>query len=270
MWVRPDPFSERLSMYKIHRYGWTPDKLDHRDLQLFIPSVTRVPLPSSCDLRPSGNVPPVYDQGNLGSCTANAIAAAVDFERKLQGEAFLTPSRLFIYYNERVIEDSVAEDSGAQIRDGIKSVVSQGVCPESEWPYVDDGERFAVQPDPLCYSTALKAKALVYSSVSQDPYFIRHCLSMLGRPVVFGFSVFEAFESDSVAATGKVPLPGSADAPIGGHAVQAVGYNDASQMFLCRNSWGPGWGLEGYFWLPYAYLLNPDLSDDLWVIQSES
>ena len=257
-------------MYKIHRYGWTPDKLDHRDLQLFIPSVTRVPLPSSCDLRPSGNVPPVYDQGNLGSCTANAIAAAVDFERKLQGEAFLTPSRLFVYYNERVIEDSVAEDAGAEIRDGIKSVVSQGVCPESFWPYIDDGVHFAIKPTSTCYAAALKSRALLYSRVSQDPYYIRHCISILKRPVVFGFSVFDAFESDAVAKTGVVPMPSSTDKPIGGHAVQAVGYDDSRDAALCRNSWGAGWGLSGYFWLPFSYLLDPGLSDDLWVIQSES
>jgi len=144
----------------------------------------RVPLPAACDLRTSGCLPPVYDQQDLGSCTANAIAAAVDFERKKQGEPFLTPSRLFIYYNERVLEDDPSEDGGAELRDGIKTVVGQGVCPESEWPY--DVSRLATKPPKSCYADALQCKALQYSRVTQNSYFPRHSLAILGRPVASG------------------------------------------------------------------------------------
>lgn len=254
---------------KIQRFGWKPDSLDHRDK--FLPTaVVRVPLPASVDLRTTGYVPPVYDQLQLGSCSANAIAAAVDYERKRQGEAFITPSRLFIYYNERVIEGDISQDGGAQLRDGISSVSSQGVCPESEWPYSDQGNQFAITPTTQCYADALKFKALTYSRVTQVDYFLKHCMAILGRPVIFGFSVFSAFESDQVAQTGIVPMPASSDSPIGGHAVVAVGYDDPSQTFLVRNSWGESWGLQGYFKLPYAYLLNPNLASDLWVIEAES
>lgn len=228
-----------------------------------------VALPPSADLRTSGFLPPIYDQQQLGSCTANAIAAAVDFERKKQGEDFMTPSRLFIYYNERVIEGDPDQDNGAEIRDGIKSVAAQGVCPESEWAYSDQGNQFTIKPNDQCYTDALKFKALSYQSVPQDEQSIKSVLAA-GRPVVFGFSVYDAFESDAVAASGIVPLPGPNDAPIGGHAVLAVGYDDPSQMFLVRNSWGASWGLAGYFKLPYAYLTNPNLASDLWMIQTES
>lgn len=233
-----------------------------------LPLVKSGVLPPSFDLRTLGFLPSVYDQGNLGSCTANAIAAAVDFERRAQGESLMWPSRLFIYYNERVIEDTVAQDAGAEIRNGIKSIVSQGVCPETEWPYLES--RFPIQPSINCYADALKAKTLQYSRVTQMEYFIKHCLSMLKKPVVFGFSVFEAFESDEVEKSGIVPLPGKDDAPIGGHAVMAVGYDDSVRRVLCRNSWGSTWGQQGYFWLPYEYILNPALADDFWVIQVES
>jgi C1A family cysteine protease len=256
-----------MSIVKIQKYGWKKDHLDHRDL---IARVAAPPtgLPPSVDLRTTGFVPPVYDQLQLGSCTANAIAAAVDFERKKQGEAFLTPSRLFIYYNERVIEDTVDQDAGAEIRDGIKSVASQGVCAESEWPYTDQGTQFTVKPTGQCYIDALSFEALKYISVNQVEADIKGVLAS-GSPVVFGFSVFSEFESDAVAKTGLVPMPSATEAPLGGHAVLCVGYDDASQLFLVRNSWNTTWGQSGYFQLPYAYLLDANLASDLWVIQLE-
>src|SRR5579872_7056625 len=118
---------------KIARYGWIPDQPDQRDHLYSVPPQFLAKLPSSADLR--GKCPPVYNQGQLGSCTANAIGGAIEFERMKQKLTDFVPSRLFIYYNERVIEGTVRSDSGAQLRDGIKSVASQGVCPEPEWPY---------------------------------------------------------------------------------------------------------------------------------------
>ena len=245
-------------------YGWRKDHLDQRDHLLGISKPA--PLPTSVDLRPG--CPPVYDQLDLGSCTGNAIAAAVDFERKRQGEYFLNPSRLFIYYNERVMEGDVSEDAGAEIRDGIKSVASLGVCPESDWPY--DEQEFATKPSPSCYTDALKIRSLGYSVVSQNAFNLKYVLAILKRPVIFGFSAFDVFESDAVAASGIVPMPGPTDSPIGGHAVLAVGYNDVDQCFIVRNSWGPDWGDAGYFHFPYAYMLDPNLTSDLWTILFES
>src|SRR5690349_8351692 len=118
--------------FKVSRYGWLPDIPDHRDRLYAAPVELAGAPPARADLRPQ--CPPVYDQGELGSCTANAIAGAIEFDRLKQKLADFTPSRLFIYYNERVIEHSVDSDSGAQIRDGIKTTAKLGDCPESEWP----------------------------------------------------------------------------------------------------------------------------------------
>ena len=114
-------------------YGWKPDLPDHRDLLYSAPIVALQKLPAKVDL--SNGCPPVYDQGQLGSCTANAISAALQFDQKKQKLKSVMPSRLFIYYNERDIEGTVNQDSGAMIRDGIRSVNKLGSCPEKMWPY---------------------------------------------------------------------------------------------------------------------------------------
>ena len=185
------------------------------------------------DLR--AQCPPVYDQGQLGSCTANAIAAAIEFDRLKQKLNDFTPSRLFVYYNERAIEHSVDSDSGAQIRDGIKSVARQGDCPETEWPYVI--AKFRTKPPKKCYADALKYKVVLYQRVTQALSQLKGCIAS-GWPFVFGFTVYEGFESAQVAKSGHAGLPKSGEAVIGGHAVVAVGYDDARQWFIVRNSWG--------------------------------
>ncbi len=171
---------------------------------------------------------------------------------------------MFIYYNERVIEHSVASDSGAQIRDGIKSVARQGDCPETEWPYIP--ARFKTKPSAKCYADARHYKVILYQRVAQTLGQLKGCLAS-GYPFVFGFTVYESFESASVAKTGHAPLPRSGDAVIGGHAVVGVGYDDTRQWFLIRNSWGAGWGLKGYFTLPYAYVADASLAGDFWTIR---
>ena len=249
--------------YKIQRYGWLPDLPDARDHPYAAPPPLLQALPPSVDLRPG--CPPPYDQGQLGSCTGNAIAGAIQFERKRQQlTPDFVPSRLFIYYNERVIEGTVEADSGAQIRDGIKSVGTQGDCPETELPY--DISKFAHRPPARCYKDAVKYKTVSYSRLSQDPSQLKGCLAS-GFPFVFGFTVYASFESPDVAKTGVVPMPASGEKVLGGHAVMAVGYDDAQQRFLVRNSWGQGWGQGGYFTIPYAYLTNSALSDDFWTIR---
>ena len=235
-------------LFKVSRYGWLPDLPDHRDQLYAAPAEMIGALPAKADLR--AQCPPVYDQGQLGSCTANAIAGAIQFDRlKQQLTPDFTPSRLFIYYNERAIEHSTASDSGAQIRDGIKSVAKQGDCPETEWPYVI--AKFKTKPSAACYADARKYKVVLYQRMAQTLSQLKCCLAS-GYPFVFGFTVYESFESASVAKTGHATLPRSGDAVIGGHAVAGVGYDDAKQWFIVRNSWGAGWGMKGYFTLPYA------------------
>jgi C1A family cysteine protease len=257
----------------IKRYGWTPDVPDQRDHLYSM--ARRIRLPQLIDLRIA--MPPVYDQGQLGSCTANAIAANIHYERRRQNFAGdFIPSRLFVYYNERAMEGTIASDSGAMIRDGIKSVGRLGDCPETQdgtakaapyWPY--DVASFTVKPSEACYANALKYRALDYWRVPRVLTQMKGCLAA-GFPFVFGFSVYESFESDAVGRDGMVSMPQDGEQMIGGHAVLAVGYDEIMQRFICRNSWGASWGVSGYFTIPYAYLMDPNLSDDMWVIKAEA
>ena len=246
-------------------YGWIPDVPDHRDL-LYSVMVSIAKLPDMVDLR--SLCPPVYNQGLLGSCTANAISGAIQFERiKQKLIPDFIPSRLFIYYNERAMENTIASDAGAQIRDGIKSIATQGDCPETEWPY--DIAKFTSKPTAKCYKDAVKYKAVQYQRIPQSLNQMKGCIAS-GYPFVFGFSVYTGFESELVAQTGEVNMPSSKEQLLGGHAVVAVGYNDQTQRFTVRNSWGDSWGTKGYFTMPYSYLGDSNLADDLWTVRLES
>lgn len=247
--------------HTIQKYGWVPDLPDQRDFLYAAPTPFQKDLPASVDL--SHKCPPVYDQGQLGSCTANAIAAAIEFD---QAKRFV-PSRLFIYYNERVIEGTVASDSGAQIRDGIKSVATQGAPPETMWPYQIG--KFSTKPPASVYKEAQKDVVTLYQRLIQNLNTMKGCLAS-GFPFVFGFTVYSSFEGPTVAKTGIVPMPSGSEKSVGGHAVMAVGYDDASRHFLVRNSWGPKWGLKGYFKMPYSYVTEASLASDFWTIRSVS
>ncbi len=246
-------------------YGWVPDLPDQRDHLYAAPVRQLSSLPSSVDL--TAQCPGVYDQGQLGSCTANAIGAAIEFDRLKQALPDFVPSRLFIYWNERSMEGTVGSDSGAQIRDGIKSVAKDGVCPETDWPY--DITRFTEKPSDLAYEDAQLDRAVSYQRLVQNLNQMRGCLAS-GYPFVFGFTVYESFETDQVATSGHAPLPAPNEQTIGGHAVVAVGYDDANQWFIVRNSWGSGWGMKGYFTLPYTYLTQSSLAADFWTIRMVS
>jgi C1A family cysteine protease len=261
------------------RYGWKPDLPDHRDRYRLVTPQAIANLPTKVDLSTDVHMPPVYDQQQIGSCTANGIAAAFEYSLRAQGLTDFMPSRLFVYYNERSMEGSVSTDSGAQIRDGITSIAKQGVVPESLWPY--DGEpansdgtwpagHLAAKRPPLAlYSQAQHAEAVKYERVAQDEDHIKAALAAK-LPVVFGFTVYSSFESQEVAATGQAPMPSFDDEVLGGHCVVCVGYDDAEQRWLCRNSWGEGWGKAGYFTMPYAYLTNSQLASDFWALQRVS
>ena len=247
----------------IKGYGWLPDLPDQRDFQYAAPRRVLAKLPPQVDLRPG--CPPVYDQGQLGSCTANAIGAAHQFEQIRQdAKSAFAPSRLFIYFNERTIEHTVNTDSGAMIRDGIKSVVKQGTCPETLWPY--DPTAFTQRPTADCFRTALNHQVVSYQRITQSLDQMKGCLAD-GYPFVFGFSVYESFESPTVARTGIVPLPKPSERVLGGHAVMAAGYDDARKSFIVRNSWSAKWGQKGYCWMPYDYLTAPGLASDFWTIR---
>lgn len=252
-----------VAVSSTRKYGWKKDKPCENDkvhdfkCQLFHDNIKKVDLRSKC--------PIVYDQGQLGSCTANAIAGAYQFDEMKENETgVFTPSRLFIYYNEREMEGHVDEDSGAEIRDGIKCINTIGVCPESEWEY--DISKFTEKPPSSCYETAKKHHSVEYKRVLQTLQQMKACL-IEGFPIVFGFLVYESFESETVSKTGIVPLPSKNEQCLGGHAVIAVGFDDDKKHFIVRNSWGENWGEKGYFYLPYDYMLNNGLASDFWTVK---
>ena len=249
--------------YKIRRFGWNPDLPDQRDFMYAAPAPFQANIPPFFDL--TSKCPPVYDQGQLGSCTANAIAGAIEFDQMKQGITAFMPSRLFIYYNERVIEGTVSTDSGAQIRDGIKTVAAQGVPPETDWPY--NIAKFSQKPPVKAYNDAKPNIILLYQRLVQNLNSLKGCLAS-GYPFVFGFTAYESLESQQVAKTGILPMPASGEQVVGGHAVLAVGYDDKNQQFIVRNSWAATWGQKGYFRMPYAYLTSSSLASDLWTIRS--
>ncbi len=262
-----------MAPIKIEQYGWQPDLPDQRDF--FLPAVSwlqatwqsfknlfRKPVYINVDLR--NLCPPVYDQGALGSCTANAIAGMDEFMQQKQGATPFMPSRLFIYYNERALEGTTGYDSGAYIRDGMKTINQLGVCKETTWPYII--KQFAIKPTAQAYTEGMSHQSLQYMRVNRTITDFQKCLSD-GYPFVFGFTVYQSFESATVATTGIVPMPKANEKVLGGHAVMAVGFDAQKKLMLVRNSWGSSWGQKGYFWMPFEYFTNSNLSDDFWTLR---
>jgi C1A family cysteine protease len=246
------------------RYGWIRDHPDQRD-RLYSAPPRQEPepeLPPKVTLRPDW--PGILDQGDLGSCVWNAISSAFLFCLARQSAQIFQPSRLFGYYNTRLMEGSIDSDAGCMIRDAVKSLASQGVCDEKQWPYLP--ARFARKPTLSCYKHALGHQSLEYFRLLQDLWMIRACL-VEGFPFVVGISLYQSFEGMTVAKTGRVPLPKPAERMVGGHAVTVIGYDDRARRFHLANSWGEAWGDRGFFTLPYAYLTNPDLAADLWTLR---
>lgn len=230
-----------------HGHGWQPDTPDDRD------HIYRRPPnfqpPEKVDLRP--RCPAVYNQLHLDSCTANAIASALQFHREPPQIFDFMPSRLFIWYNERLLEGTQASNTGAQLRDGLKSVQQQGVCPETVWPYNQD--QYAVPPPPHAYAAARFDPTMVYERIVKEAGSMDHFLDDVAAclacrfPVVFGFHVYPNFAD--AADTGAMPMPRPGDRSQSGHSVMAVGYDRGRRHLIVRNSWGTGWGDRGYFYM---------------------
>jgi C1A family cysteine protease len=246
------------------RYGWIRDVHDSRDLKFAVSAVVGKILPKSISLRPI--CPPILDQGQLGSCTANATASAFRFcEQKERLLPIEDRSRLFIYYNTRSLEGHVDQDSGCQIRNAIKTVGTIGACDEKLWPY--DISKFTLAPPKECYDNADKCKAIKYMRITEgDLKSMKQCLAD-GYPFVFGFLVFSNFDSNNSIKTGIISMPGSKDKIVAGHAVLAIGYDDRTQLIQFQNSWADWWGDKGCGYLPYAYIQNSQWVSDLWTIR---
>jgi C1A family cysteine protease len=247
-----------------HIFGWRRDLPDHRD-RVASMSLTAAAPPASADLRP--RCPPVRDQGGIGSCVANATLEAMGFLYTRIGLVDPQLSRLFTYWHTRAYEGTPpGEDAGCQIRCAMKVLRALGSCLEEVWPYVDDGKRFAVEPSAAARDEALRHQVLLYyrcPSLSTVKASIAQ-----GFPVVFGFAVPETIYAAEVERTGDVPFPTPALGFVGGHAVLAVGYDDATQKIRFQNSWGSAWGDAGFGTLPYRYF-SEGLADDFWSLRAE-
>ncbi len=257
-----------------HKYNWKPDLPDFRDFSFKQNILVKSPLPQKVDLRAKCSL--IEDQGHIGSCTGNALAGLLEFlEIKdlkdkdhtdpfvFNPDTFENLSRLFIYYNERVLENRVNEDTGASLRDGIKSLALWGICRETLWPY--DPQILFKKPSLSAFNEAKNHKISSYYRI-ENLTEARECLAS-GFPFVFGFSVYESFESQTVAKTGMMPVPKKKERLLGGHAVMAVGYDDLKKLLIIRNSWSAKWGLKGYFYMPYEIAENTNLAADFWTIQ---
>lgn len=229
-------------------------------------------LPQVVDL--TGHCSPIQDQGSLGSCTAHAMSGMLeylelqDFRKGLTmqieefaGVGLQHPSRLFIYYNERLIEGHVNQDSGASISDSVRAVVQYGFCNENIWNY--NINSVLQMPDKPAYGQAKLHRCTSYRQLSTGDMIA--CLAS-GQPFIIGFQVYSSFESPRTAATGIMPMPTWGDQHVGGHAVCVVGYDIPNQQFIVRNSWGTNWGMNGYFRMPFQFMGNPQFTSDYWTI----
>jgi C1A family cysteine protease len=275
--------------------GWMPDLPDVRDFTEDTPDVRALlaptgvtaegparggpaRLPAAVDLRSWAS--PVEDQGALGSCTAQAGAGVIEYyERKSFGR-HIEASRLFLYKTTRNLMKTRG-DSGAYLRSTMGAMVLFGVPPEGYWPYTDAAKGFDKEPPAFCYAFAQNYKTLLYYRHDAAGLARAAVLERLktylaaGHPAMFGFSVYSSI--DQAETTGRIPLPHGRERIEGGHAVVAVGYDDALTIanasggeatrgaLLIRNSWGPGWGERGYGWLPYAYV-ERGLAEDFWSV----
>lgn len=232
-----------------------PDLLPQKGLQLAIPN--------KYSLR--AKMGPVYDQGQLGSCTANALCGLIQYLLpKAVNNSFFNGSRLFLYYNERKLEGTINQDSGAYLHTGIATLKQFGICPETDWPY--DILKYSFLPPSISYTNALKRKVLTAYGIPMNITSMKQAI-FKGLPFVIGIVVFSSFESEEVSKTGVVPMPGINEQTLGGHAVLCIGYDDTTRRFLCKNSWGPNWGDKGYFTIPYAYFSNTNnYASDFWTI----
>lgn len=288
-------------MYEIN-FGWRPDYPDYRDYtmekndiskkkqelgvdipvkelldKIGINSEKKIKNKMIKDIREYCSK--IEDQGSLGSCTAQAAVGALEyFEKKAHGR-YIDASRLFVYKATRNLLGWTG-DTGAYNRTTMAAMVLFGAPPEHYWPYVIDN--FDVEPTAFLYNFAQNYQTIQYykldsPGISRDKLLLRIKQHIAYKiPVIFGFSVYSSY-TQAEDNEGKIPYPAEGESRVGGHAVLAVGYDDEIEIkndssddikngaLLFRNSWGEGWGKEGYGWLPYDYILDY-LAIDWWTL----
>ena len=264
---RQSLLGDEVSKMHDHKFGWIPDFPDHRDLKYR--AVAPVKILDHVDFRKTAFIPTIQDQGQFSACTGNSTASFFRYVHRMLTlkDTDFPPSRLFIYNLARAVARTpLSFDGGATLRDCIKTLAKRGVCDEGLFPYVLNN--LSKMPPMSAVSAAKTHKALSYRRIeSLDEMLV--CLSE-GFPFVFGMMVYKSFMAPDVSKSGWVPMPTNDDVPEGGHAVWACGHDTATKTLVCANSWGTGWGDQGYFYLPFAYAGNNDLVTDAWTIKLES
>lgn len=256
--------------------GWQKDLPDIRDFDAGHDEVTKVlaksgALKAGAELRREQDLrrfcSPIENQGNLGSCTAHAGVGLMEYYENRAHGRFIDASRLFLYKVTRTLLGWTG-DTGAWLRTTMKAMVLFGVPPERYYPYLIP--RFDDDPGAFCYALAQNFQSMIYyrhdvlgRTGDQVLDQVKRFLSF-GYPSMFGFTVYNFGNAE-----GEFVFPQPGDSVLGGHAVVAVGYNDNRNIagrkgaLLIRNSWGTGWGDEGYGWLPYDYVKS-GLASDFW------
>jgi C1A family cysteine protease len=242
-------------------FGYKPDIEDKRDYKLKLTAPKKMPTNFSL----KNNLPPILDQGNLGSCVSNALANTLKYLYIRNKKLTKNWSRLFNYYNTRALENSVNEDDGCQIRNAIKVCNKNGTCFETTWPYTIS--KFANKPTTISYNEARTHIITSYRRVSQTRNDIKTCL-LASNPILIGFYCGTNIFSTFTTKTGNITYPSNDEQIIGGHCVLLVGYDDEKQIYEFMNSWGTKWGNKGYGTIPYLYIENPNLAADFWIIEN--
>lgn len=206
---------------------------------------------------------PVEDQRDLGSCVANAVVGGLELLQIRNGQPLKDLSRLFVYYNSRLMHQQADVDEGTYIRLAMGTLSALGTCSESKWPY--DTSKVFYRPSWGSYREAYANKIQSYYRIDGDGSYrlaqINKALEA-GHPVVFGCMVDNHFMN--TGGDGKISMPQTGRVVQGGHAMLIVGYKDFGRTLIVRNSWGTGWGDNGYCYMPDTYLDATD-ANDFWV-----
>lgn len=219
-------------------------------------------LPRRVDLSP--HCSRIEHQGNVSSCTANAVVGALEYLQIVAGNPVTDLSRLFVYYNARRLADQEAHDVGATMEHVMAALLGYGACTERLWPYNETSWR--IKPPEECYNNTVKIPDMQYARVS--PSQERKYVLASGLPIIFGMGVPEYAMMVEAKKSGhlKAPTDGNWEPSSGGHAMLIVGYDDDKGVWLVRNSWGEEYGLGGYFWIDYAALDHYGQPNGYWTV----
>jgi C1A family cysteine protease len=225
---------------------------------------------------------PIEDQYPLGSCTAHAGVGLMEYFERITKGKYIDASRLFLYKVTRNLMKKNG-DTGASIRATMASMALFGVLPERYYPY--NPEDFDEEPPAFCYSYAKEYQAIQYYRLDPPSISRNELLNLIKTfldhklPSMFGTPLFTSYRYSG--NDGEIAFPSRFEELEGGHAMMVVGYDNGKEIrndisggittgaFLIRNSWGEDWGINGYGWLPYEYIVQ-GLAVDWWsLLKSE-